>query len=44
MHRNAVAEMPWVLENTGSFIFKKFENTVYARFTEELLQLIFKII
>ena len=41
MHRNAVAEMPWVLENTGSFIFKKFENTVYARFTQELLQLIF---
>ena len=44
MHRNAVAEMPWVLESTGSFIFKKFENTVYARFTQELLQLIFKII
>ena len=44
MHRNAVAEMPWVLENTGSFIFKKIENTVYARFTQELLQLIFKII
>ena len=42
MHRNAVAEMPWVLENTGSFIFKKFENTVYARFTQELLQLILK--
>ena len=40
MHRNAVAEMPWVLENTGSFIFKKIENTVYARFTQELLQLI----
>ena len=44
MHRKAVAGMPWVLENTGSFIFKKFENTVYARFTQELLQLIFKII
>ena len=44
MHKNVVAEMPWVLENTGSFIFKKIENTVYARFTEELLQLIFKII
>ena len=44
MHRNTVAEMPWVLENAGSFIFKKFENTVYARFTQELLQLIFKII
>ena len=43
-HRNAVAEMPWVLENTGSFILKKFENTVYARFTQELPQLIFKII
>ena len=39
MHRNAVAEMPWVLENTGSFILKKFENTVYARVTLELLQL-----
>ena len=26
--------MPWVLENTGSFIFKKFDNTVYARFTQ----------
>ena len=34
MHRNAVAEMPWVLENAGSFIFKKFETTVYARFTQ----------
>ena len=44
MYRNAVAEMLWVLENTGSFIFKKSENTVYARFTKELLQLIFKII
>ena len=44
MHRNAVAEMPGALENTGSFIFKKFENTVYARFTQELLQFIFKII
>ena len=33
-----------LLENTGSSIFKKIENTVYARFTEELLQLIFKII
>ena len=43
MHRNAVAEMPWVLENTESFIFKKIENTVYARFTQEPLQLIFKI-
>ena len=32
MYRNAEAEMPWVLENTGSFILKKFENTVYARF------------
>ena len=44
MHRNAVAEMSWVIENTESFIFKKFEKTVYARFTQELLQLIFKII
>ena len=44
MYRKAVAEMPWVLENTGPFIFKKFENTVYARFTKELVQLIFKII
>ena len=44
MHRNAVAEMAWVLENTWSFIFRKFENTVYARFTQEMLQLIFKII
>ena len=44
MHRNAVAEMLWVLENTGSFTFKKFENTVYARCTQELLQLIFRII
>ena len=44
MHRNAVAEMSWILENTGSSIFKKFENTVNARFTQELLQLIFKII
>ena len=43
MHRNAVAEMPWLQENTGSFIFRKFENKVYARFTQELLQLIFKI-
>ena len=41
MHRKAVAEMPWVLENTWSFTFKKIENTVYARFTKELLQLIF---
>ena len=39
MHRNAVAEMPWVLENTGSFILKKIENAVYARVTLELLQL-----
>ena len=30
--------IPWVLENTGSFIFKKFENIVYARFVQELLQ------
>ena len=44
MHRNAVAKMPWVLENTESFIFKKFENRVYAIFTQELLQSIFKII
>ena len=44
MHRNAVAEMPRVLENNGSFIFKKIENTVYARVTQELLQLIFKIV
>ena len=44
MHRNPVVEMPWILENTGSFILKKFENTVYARFTQELLQLILKII
>ena len=43
MHRNAVTEMPCVLENTGSFIFC-IENTVYARFTQDLLQLIFKII
>ena len=26
---------------TGSIIFKKIENTVYARFTQELLRLIF---
>ena len=44
MHGNAAAEMPWVLENTGSFIFKTIENTVYARFTQELLQLISKIL
>ena len=43
MHRNTVTEMPWVLENTRSFILKKFENTVYARLTQDLLQLIFKI-
>ena len=44
MRRNAVAEMLWVIENTESFISKKFQNTVYARFTLELLQLIFKVI
>ena len=37
MHRNAVAEMPWVLENTGSFIFKKFENTETFRNLSSLL-------
>ena len=33
--------MPWALENTGSLILKNFENTAYARFTQEQLQLIF---
>ena len=38
--------MPWVLEKTGSFILiewevKKIDNTVNARFTEGLLQLLF---
>ena len=38
--------MPWVLEKTGSFILiewevKKSENTVNARFTQGLMQLIF---
>ena len=44
MHRNAVTEISWIIENTGSFIFKTFEDAVYARFAQELLQLIFKII
>ena len=38
MRRDAVAEMSWVLENTGSFIFKKFENTVYAAMLAMIFQ------
>ena len=38
MHRNAVPEMPWVVQNTGSFIFKKFENAVYATILAKIFQ------
>ena len=33
-----MAEMPWVLGNTGSFIFKRIENAVYATVLAKVFQ------